>query len=166
MTGISMQTTFGTVEVHPGVLDENAKRALMTGHCIRLAAEVALATDWGVVVDLGAEFFDGGDDLRQAVRDGDDMPAGIIHAWVRTSDGLLLDAIGTRTYEEYETRVNDEFDEDCFFYDLDVTTALLMADKYCPPCDQEWIESMVAPVLAKSGYGPDGQARSSPTVLL
>lgn len=153
---LTLTTTFGTVEVRHGVLDENAERALMTGHCVRIAAEIAQATGWDVVVDLGCEFFDGSDDLHQAVRDGDEMPAGIIHAWVRTPSDLLLDAFGVRTHEEYETRVNVEYDEDCFFYDLDVTTALLMADKYCPPCDQDWIESMVAPVLAKSGYRPDG----------
>lgn len=145
-----LQTTFGALEVQYGVLDENATRALMTGHCVAIASAIARRTGWQTVADFGHEVFEDTEELTALVDARLELPVGVVHAWARTGDGLLLDAAGSRTAEEYESRIGEEFDEDVALYTLPLSTAVGLAEHYCPAPNWAWVESMVEPVLDKS----------------
>jgi hypothetical protein len=134
----------------PGVLDENARKALTTGHCAAFALEIHKKTGWPVVGIFEKGIWDGDspEDINVAYNQYDDIA--FIHSMVRTPDGRLLDIEGMHTDDEYRASARNSHHSEVSFFVLNRETIEYIS-RYCAESDPNLMASFVDPLLLKHG---------------
>lgn len=147
---VLVPTSFGDIELTPGVLDENARKALTTGHCAAFALEIHKKTGWPVVGTFEKGVWDGdsAEDINAAYDQYDDIA--FIHSMVRTPDGRLLDVEGLHTDDEYRESARNEHHSEVSFFVLNRNTIEYIS-RYCAESDPKLMASFVDPLLIKHG---------------